>query len=116
MNTLPEGFAELAPFVDQWAAPTTSERAALRDTSSPEAKQAFFDTIGPRVDEALAMLDTKPVDQLDKAEQNLMNMLLSFAHISLAVEIHGARSEGRHVQYRQFMRITRSPADEGITA
>lgn len=114
MSSLPGQFADLEGFVDFWAAGTTAARARLRDTSTAEEKEAFFNAIGPRVDEALALLDAKPLRELDEAETNLLQMLLSFAHVSLAVEIHGARSEGRHVQYRQYMNITRSPADEEL--
>lgn len=114
MSGLPQGFTDLEGFVDYWAADTTPARARLRDESSAEDKEAFFHAILPQVDEALALLDAKPLAELDQAETNLLNMLLSFAHVSLAVEIHGARSEGRHVRYRQYMKITRSPADEEL--
>jgi hypothetical protein len=39
-----------------------------------------------------------------------MDLLLSFAHVTMAVEMLD-KAEPGHAQFRQTMRITRSPAD-----
>jgi hypothetical protein len=107
---LPAGFETLEPFVDRFAIAGSANRAQLRSDTTPDEREAFHaaakDLIGP----ALDLLDTKPLGALDAAEQRLLNLTLSFAHIALAVEIPGPDEE-RHAALRSYMRITRSPAD-----
>jgi hypothetical protein len=107
---LPAGFETLEPFVDRFAIAGSANRAQLRSDTTPDEREAFHaaakDLIGP----ALDLLDTKPLGALDAAEQRLLNLTLSFAHIALAVEIQGPDEE-RHAALRSYMRITRSPAD-----
>ena len=110
MSLLPPGYADLEPFVAIWALPTTAERAARRGDSTPEERQAFYDAMSPHAAEALAALDTRPLDQLDEAETRLLNLLLAFGHASLAVEIQGD-AEAQHTLWRNRMVITRAPAD-----
>jgi hypothetical protein len=109
-SLLPAGFESLEPFVGRFAIAGTANRAALRSNSTPEERAAFHaaakDLIGP----ALDLLDTKPLDGFTEAEQRLLDLCLSFAHIALAVEVQGP-DEARHATLREYMRITRSPAD-----
>lgn len=109
-SMLPAGFETLEPFVDRFAIAGSANRAQLRSDTTPAEREAFHaaakDLIGP----ALDLLDTKPLAALDAAEQRLLNLTLSFAHIALAVEIQGPDEE-RHAALRSYMRITRSPAD-----
>ena len=64
----------------------------------------------PLLAEALNYLDTKSLSAFDDADQRLMNLTLSLAHVSFAVEIQGD-AEGRHAPLREKMVITRAPAD-----
>lgn len=109
-TSLPAGFEALEPFVARFAVSGTANRAQLRGDASSEERAAFHaaakDLIGP----ALDLLDRKPVNDLDEAEQRLLNLTLTFAHIALAEEIQGPDEE-RHAQLRRHMRIVRSPAD-----
>ena len=109
-NRLPPGYEVLEPFVDYWAVAGTAERARRRDESTPAQRQAFFETAKGLVPQALEQLDAKGLDGLDSRERCLMNLLTSFAHVTLAVEMLGD-AEPRHAQFRREMRITRSPAD-----
>ncbi len=110
-TTLPGGFEDLEPFVERWAVSGTANRARLRRQSAPEERAAFFETARELVDPALTLLDQKPLEQLDEREQRLMNLVLSLAHISLAVELQGP-DESEHARFAEHMRITRSVADE----
>lgn len=107
---LPAGFEALEPFADRFAVAGTAARAQRRTHSAAAERTAFFaaarDLIGPALDQ----LDAKPLGQLDDAERRLLDMALTFAHVALAVEVHGA-DEPRHAAMRECMRITRSPAD-----
>lgn len=109
-TSLPAGFESLEPFVERFALAGTANRAQLRSDSTPEERAAFHAAAKDLVGPALDLLDKKPVDSLDEAEQRLLNLCLSFAHVALAVEVQGADEE-RHAAMREYMRITRSPAD-----
>lgn len=107
---LPEGFEALAPFAPQWAVAGTANRAALRGTSTGEERAAFYATALPLVPAALDYLDARPLEQLDATEERLMNLVLSFAHISIAIEVQQG-DEAKHTASRVHMRITRASAD-----
>lgn len=108
---LPAGFAALEPFVEFWAADTAAGRAHCRDISDEAGREAFYNAAFDLVPEALARLDARPLDQLDDSEQRLMNLVLSFAHVSLAVELH-REEEPKHARTRPYLRITKAPADQ----
>jgi hypothetical protein len=107
---LPAGFEALEPFVAKWAVEGANNRAQLRLTSNAPERVAFFEAGKPLVAPALALLDQKPLEQLDAPEQRLMLLMLSFAHVALAVEMQGD-AERKHAAGARFMRITRAPAD-----
>lgn len=109
-NALPQGFETLEPFVERFALEGTANRARLRSESSAEERGAFHAAAKDLIPGALELLDRKPVDQLEGQEQTLLNLALAFAHIALAVELHGPDEE-HHARMRETMRITRSPAD-----
>ena len=109
-SLLPDGFEALAPFVEFWAADTAAGRAHCRDISDEASRVAFYNAANDLVPQALAFLDEKPLEQFDASEQRLMKLVLSFAHVAMAVELQ-REEEPRHARYRPFMRITRAPAD-----
>ena len=108
--SLPSGFASLEPFAERFAIAGTANRAALRSDTTPEERQAYYDAMKGLLAPALDLLDTKQLGALDAAEQRLMNMTLSFAHIALAIEVQGP-DEAKHAKLRAHMKITRSTAD-----
>lgn len=107
---LPSGFEALEPFVARFAISGTANRAWLRGNTTPEERAAFHAAAKDLIAPALDLLDQKPLDALDDAEKRLLDLALSFGHIALAVEIQGD-AEASHAELRQYMRITRSPAD-----
>jgi hypothetical protein len=109
-SLLPEGFEALEPFVSFWSVAGTANRERLRGTSTEQQRQAFYLACKDLLEPGLAMLDRKPLQQLNAQEQHLMNLLLSFAHVSIAVEIQ-RDAEPAHAVNRQFLRITRASAD-----
>jgi hypothetical protein len=110
MSVLPAGFASLAPFMEQWALASAAERAQARNDSTEAERLAFYEAAKPLLAPALALLDQKPLAALDESDKRLMNLMLSLAHASLAVEIQ-ADDEAKHALQRQHLRITRAPAD-----
>ncbi len=109
--SLPAGFETLEPFVAQWAVDGTAARDALRGSSSAKERQSFYDAAQPLLASALDYLDAKPLGSFDAGDAALMNMMLSFAHVSIAVEIQ-REDEPRHAVARAHMRIMTSVADQ----
>lgn len=109
MSALPAGFAALEPFAERWAVAGSAARAALRDESGAEEREAFYAAARPLLYPALDHLDRKPLAEFDAQEQRLMDLMLNLAHVALAVETQ-ADDEAKHMPARREMRITRTPA------
>jgi hypothetical protein len=109
-SQLPEGFEALAPFVAAWAIKGAGARATRRLDSAEAERVAFFEAAKPLLEPALAYLDKKPLDQFDASEKRLMDLMLSFAHVALAVETQGD-DEPKHAKDARFLTITRAPSD-----
>lgn len=110
MSLLPEGFAALDPFVAQWALATAAERTAARDASTPEEREAFYAVAREAQGPALAWLDTKGLRAFDAADERLMRLMLSLAHVALAVELQRDHEEALRPSRRR-MTIRRATAD-----
>lgn len=111
LRMLPEGFEVLEPFVGMWAHATTAERAACRGNSSPEERAAFYAAARDLLPAALAHLDAIPLDAFGEADRNLMTLMLSLAHVALAIEVQNGEEE-THRHSREKMRVTCSAADK----
>ncbi len=107
---LPAEFEMLAPFAATWSVPSAAERAQMRSQAGEAERLAFYQAALPVLPAALAYLDQKPLAQFDEQDERLMRMLLSLAHVALAVEAQGP-DEAKHAAARQFLRITRAMSD-----
>jgi len=102
-STLPEGFADLAPWLD-WALPTADERQARRLASTPAGLRQFYDAVLPRLEDILAEADKYPLGGLPAAIQPIYNIALSLAEVAPHIELYGgavgvpyAFEEGRFI-------------------
>ncbi|MFA5939467.1 MAG: hypothetical protein WC809_08955 [Sinimarinibacterium sp.] len=111
-SLLPEGFDALEPYAESWAVASAAGRAQRRLLSTESERVAFYDAAKELVQRALTQLDQKPLMQLDEREHRLMNLMLGFAHVALAVEVQ-RDDEPRHAEVRKHMRIVRASADIG---
>jgi hypothetical protein len=109
-SRLPTGFEALEPFVDGWAIAGCANRLARRLSSTEEERVAFFSAAEGLLPSALTFLDAKPLNQFDEKEKRLMDLMLCFAHIALAVEIQG-EDEPKHARDARYMRIIVAPSD-----
>jgi hypothetical protein len=109
-TSLPAGFERLEPFVPAWAIQGAAARSQRRLNSTADERVAFFEAAKDLAQPALARLDERPLSQHDAAEKRLMDLMLSFAHVALAVETQGDQ-EPVHAQAARNMRITRAPSD-----
>jgi len=107
---LPDQFASLQPFVEQWAIAGLSNRDAARTAIPDDERRAFYAVAKDQIFPILDYLDAKPTADLDRADAALLNMALAYIHISLAIEIQGD-VEPFHAGMRQHMGITREPPE-----
>lgn len=84
---LPEGFSELEPLVDDWALATRKERYAARLDRPYDDLVAFYDTIAPHAERAMAYLDTRDINDMGPGDKRLMHLLYSMILVSYAVNI-----------------------------
>lgn len=109
---LPPDFEALERFVAGWAIDKANDRARRRLHSSESERAAFYLAASARLDDALALLDRKPLAEHDDTERCLMSLMLTLAHVSLAVEVQ-KEQEAEHAIGRQHMVILRATADLG---
>lgn len=101
MALLPAGFETLEPFVDNWALPGESARAAARCDASDEERARFYAAAQPLMQAALTHIDGKPIDSLDGPEATLMRLMLSLANVYHSVEVLGdAEAENARMRAR----------------
>ncbi len=88
-RALPEGFGDLEPFVSHWAVAGQNERRHQRSEASFEEIKCFYEAVLPRADQALDHLSGFPLRDMPGPEKRLMQLVLSLAQASMAVEVHG---------------------------
>jgi hypothetical protein len=87
MSTLPEGFAELEPFVVDWARPTRVERYEMRLSKSFDELCDFYDAVAAHAEAAIAHVDELDLQALPEDATRLLHLLYSFILVSYAVNI-----------------------------
>jgi hypothetical protein len=102
---LPAGYGALESFVDAWANPSLADRVRRRGDTTPQERQEFYEAIRDMVPTALAALDSKPLAALDERENRLLQLVLSYAHVALAIEIRGD-GEAEHARQSRHMVIS----------
>ena len=86
-TTLPDGYAELEPWVADWARPTRQERYDVRLSKTIEELEAFYDAIAGRAEEAIEYLNGRDLDSLTDADARLLHLLYSMILLSYPVNI-----------------------------
>lgn len=85
---LPEGFAELEPWVAAWALPRQLERSAARQAAPMEKITAFYRAMLPRLPEILELLGKYPAgSEIPQDVERLYHLSLSIGEIAPAVEL-----------------------------
>lgn len=110
-NALPAGFAALEPFVCSWAVEGANNRLLARLNSCESDRSNFFEAAKALLAPGLEYLDTKPFADFNDQDKRLMNLLLSLAHVALAVETQGS-DEPMHAAGARYITITRAPSDQ----
>ena len=86
-RTLPEGFADLEPWVADWALPTREQRYAMRLSKTIEELSSFYDAIAARAEQAIAHLDGLDLDDLPEDAARLLQLLYSMILVSYPVNV-----------------------------
>lgn len=105
---LPKGFEDLEPYVDYWVRDTNDERWQQRSAASMEAIRSFYDRMLARAEDAIALLDTYPLDRMPPEAERLFKLLLALAQAAIAVEMHG-QPRARGARLRDDLRVTQGP-------
>jgi hypothetical protein len=87
-SLLPNGFADLEPFVADWALDTEMARIQKRCDTDFATIQHFYDAMAARVEAALDYLDTFDFNALPEREQRLFYLTLSLVEVANAVEFY----------------------------
>ncbi len=83
---IPAAFADLVPFAG-WALPTERERYNKRIASTMDQLQSFYDTLFPRLDDAIAHIDQFPLDDLPDDAKHLLWICCALVTVSFPVEV-----------------------------
>lgn len=109
--TLPEGFADLEPFVEAWACPDFEARLDRRYRADMSEIMLFYDAMLPRADALLhALGDVRPAS-LEGRELRAYRLLMSLAHCALAVERH-KQPRAPYTQFPNSVRIKQGPVPD----
>lgn len=111
-DQLPPQFAELQPFVDHWARPTTNERVAARSVLYQADIRAFYDAAVPRLNEAIDYIDSIGLHALTPHAETLTRLVLGLGQASIAIEIHDAPIKPGTV-FPHGIRVERGPVPFG---
>ena len=84
---LPQAFADLEPFVADWALPTRAQRYEARLTKPYDELVGFYDAIAPRAEEAIAYLNGFDINELPDDAARLLQLLYSMILVSYAVNV-----------------------------
>jgi hypothetical protein len=87
-NLLPDGFAELAPFVAEWAIDNEKDRYLKLHGSGIEEVRAFYNAVFARIDAIIDRLNQTPLASFSDEEKTLFNLALTFAETAHPIDLN----------------------------
>jgi len=84
---LPAKFAELSPFVADWALETEKERHDKLIATSIDDLKVFYDAMLPRMEEIILYLNGFPLDDMPPSEQLLMDLSMTFMESAHPIDL-----------------------------
>ncbi len=88
MKKLPDRFADLEPFVAEWALSNERDRFLHQMATSIEALRAFYDAMAPRAEEIADYLKTFDLAALPDEERTLFDLLITFVECAHPIELN----------------------------
>lgn len=107
-QSLPKGFEDLQPFVEYWVRDTSDDRWQQRSKASMEDIQCFYDAMLARAEDAIAYLDTFPLDDMPADAGRLFKLLLAIGQAAIAVEMH-RQPRAHHSVFPHGIHISQGP-------
>jgi hypothetical protein len=104
---LPQQFSQFEPFVAQWAVRSMRERHRRRIASSAHDRKAFYETMSPRLHDAIDYLNGFPLHEMPEDAATLLELTLALMEVSLTQEVYDANIETVHAQSSKLVRIGR---------
>ena len=86
-SPLPDRFADLAPWVADWALPAESDRNRYRIACSMETLRRFYDALLPRMDDIIGYLKPIRFEDLTPADRRLLHLALMFMEVAGSIEV-----------------------------
>lgn len=88
MKKLPDRFADLEPFVAEWALSNERDRFVHQMATSIEALRAFYDAMAPRAEEIADYLKGFDLAALPDGERTLFYLLITFVECAHPIELN----------------------------
>ena len=84
---LPEAFADLAPFVAEWALASERERFDKLHAVTIAQLRVFYDAMLPRLPQVLQHLDQYRISELPQEERTLFDLAMTFAETAHPIDL-----------------------------
>lgn len=108
-SRLPQGFAALERWLDDWVLADSTARHEKRLTTPLADIRAFYDGMLPHAERALAHLSTRRLGELDARDENLLKLMLSLAEMGPAIEWYGTGNFPDPFDARRFPLVVQLP-------
>ena len=93
MSRLPSEFAELEPFVEEWALGNERDRFVKLTATSIETLREFYDAVVPRAEEIADYLNALDLGDLPDDAQTLFHMLITFVETAHPIDLNWATTD-----------------------
>jgi hypothetical protein len=87
-NSLPPGFADLAPFVADWALTNEKERHRGMIDAGIDALRRFYDAMLPRYPAIVAYLNQFPLDAMPEDAKTLFDLARTFVETAHPIDLN----------------------------
>lgn len=84
---LPNGFAELEPFVAEWALANERDRYLKLHASTLAQLKVFYDAMLPRMDAVMEFLKSQPLEGMAPEAENLYRLAMTFAETAHPLDL-----------------------------
>jgi hypothetical protein len=92
-NPLPPDFADLTPFVRDWALATERDRYFKLLATPIEELRVFYDAMLPRAEAIVAYLARQPLDDLPADARVLHELMLTFVETAHPIELKWTQTD-----------------------
>ena len=103
--SVPAAFADLEPYLEQWALPTETARNAARLSSEMEDITAFYTVMQGRIDDIFAAMKGYSPESLPNRLRPLFYLTLSYCEVAPAVELFKQPSVVDGFDPKRFPRV-----------